>query len=186
MTIYSHNGSTPAPLPFRIRFADGSTRTDPATFTASDLESAGYVEAPARPSEFHAWNGSSWVFVSLEEHRLRLKTIVRQKALARSRAGTTGIIGGASVPVASTDEAVARLQGVPRYLTASGDSSMNVVMSSGAAVSMTAADANTALAAVDALYAACEAWQHAKFTALDAATSHAALNAVDLDTGLPS
>lgn len=28
MMLYSHHATAPAPLPHRIRFADGSTRTD--------------------------------------------------------------------------------------------------------------------------------------------------------------
>ncbi|MFZ9061685.1 MAG: hypothetical protein ACO218_10750 [Steroidobacteraceae bacterium] len=39
--LYSHHAATPAPLPHRIRFPDGSTRTDRATFTADELERAG-------------------------------------------------------------------------------------------------------------------------------------------------
>ena len=39
--LYSHRQATPAPLPHRIRFADGSTRTDRATFTPDELERAG-------------------------------------------------------------------------------------------------------------------------------------------------
>ena len=52
--LYSHNNSRPAPLPHRIRLADGSTRTDRATFTTEEIAEAGYtgpfVEPPYNPA----------------------------------------------------------------------------------------------------------------------------------------
>jgi hypothetical protein len=47
--LYSHHSITPAPLPHRIRFADGSTRTDSSTFTPDELERAGYSGPYERP-----------------------------------------------------------------------------------------------------------------------------------------
>jgi hypothetical protein len=47
--LYSHRQATPAPLPHRIRFADGSTRTDASTFTPDELERAGYTGPYERP-----------------------------------------------------------------------------------------------------------------------------------------
>lgn len=41
--LYSLNGSEPVPLPHRLRFADGSTRTDASTFTTEELDQAGYT-----------------------------------------------------------------------------------------------------------------------------------------------
>ena len=41
--LYSHNATVPAPLPHRIRFADGSTRTDASTFTRDELWRAGWT-----------------------------------------------------------------------------------------------------------------------------------------------
>lgn len=41
--MYSFKGSTPAPLPERIRFSDGMTRTDKLTFTDEEIADAGYV-----------------------------------------------------------------------------------------------------------------------------------------------
>ena len=64
--LYSHLQSTPAPLPHRIRFADGSTRTDRATFTPDELERAGYSGPYQRPEcnpklETIDWDGSAFV-----------------------------------------------------------------------------------------------------------------------------
>lgn len=47
--LYSRNATTPAPLPHRIRFADGSTRTDASTFTGDELDRAGYTGPYQRP-----------------------------------------------------------------------------------------------------------------------------------------
>lgn len=41
--MYSYKGSTPNHLPLRLRLADGSTRTDPTTFTDEEIADAGYV-----------------------------------------------------------------------------------------------------------------------------------------------
>lgn len=48
--LYSHNGTYPASLPNRIRLSDGSTRTDPSTFTTEEIADAGYVLASDPPS----------------------------------------------------------------------------------------------------------------------------------------
>lgn len=65
MTFYSHQGSKPEPLPFRIRLQDGSTRTDSSTFTADEISSAGYTgpyEYPDYDSETQTieWNGTEF------------------------------------------------------------------------------------------------------------------------------
>lgn len=67
MKFYTINNSTPAPLPFRITMPDGSTRTDPSSFTDEEIAAAGYVEAPAPPGYNSAtqhppeWNGTEWI-----------------------------------------------------------------------------------------------------------------------------
>lgn len=47
--LYSHYAAIPAPLPHRIRFADGSTRTDSTTFTRDELWRAGWTGPYKRP-----------------------------------------------------------------------------------------------------------------------------------------
>jgi hypothetical protein len=64
--FYSHYASTPAPLPHRIRFPDGSTRTDCSTFTADELERAGYSGPFERPecdpaTETVDWDGAAYL-----------------------------------------------------------------------------------------------------------------------------
>ena len=48
--LYSLNGSFPEKLPHRIRLADGSTKTDPSTFTPEDLADLGYEGPIVLPS----------------------------------------------------------------------------------------------------------------------------------------
>lgn len=62
--LYSHRQAEPARLPHRIRFADGSTRTDRTTFTADELERAGYTGPYERPTcdyktEMVDWDGTT-------------------------------------------------------------------------------------------------------------------------------
>lgn len=65
MTLYSHNGNTPAPLPNRIRLASGATRTDSSTFTQEEIEDAGYALAPEKPEVTYPnkleWSGNAWI-----------------------------------------------------------------------------------------------------------------------------
>ena len=65
MTLYSYQGLKPDPLPFRIRFQDGFTRTDPSTFTADEISAAGYTgpyEYPDYDSKTQTvdWNGTEF------------------------------------------------------------------------------------------------------------------------------
>jgi hypothetical protein len=64
--LYSHNTATPAPLPHRIRFVDGSTRTDSSTFTPDELGRAGYSGPYERPEcnpklETIDWDGTQFL-----------------------------------------------------------------------------------------------------------------------------
>lgn len=59
--LYSFNGLYPTTLPHRIRMPDGSTRTDPTTFTDELIIAAGYVavEDPPQITETQVltWHG---------------------------------------------------------------------------------------------------------------------------------
>jgi hypothetical protein len=52
--LYSRNNEWPQELPFRVTLADGSTRTDPSTFTAQELTAWGY-NGPLTPPEYDAY-----------------------------------------------------------------------------------------------------------------------------------
>jgi hypothetical protein len=65
-TLYSYRQAEPAPLPHRIRLPDGSTRTDGSTFTADELERAGYTGPYERPdrdpiTETVNWDGTQFL-----------------------------------------------------------------------------------------------------------------------------
>lgn len=65
MTLYSHNGAWPIQLPNRIFLSNGKSRTDRSTFTAEELEDAGWVSVPNPPRVTYPnkldWNGVDWV-----------------------------------------------------------------------------------------------------------------------------
>ena len=61
MTLYSNNGQRPAPLPFRITLPDGFTRTDPRTFTAEEIQSAGFSGPYAEPDYDPATERLDWI-----------------------------------------------------------------------------------------------------------------------------
>jgi len=71
MAIYSKNGAYPGPMPYRIRLSDGSTRTDPATFTPEEIADVGYTAVASKPfaGEYERveWNGTDWVIESFSE-----------------------------------------------------------------------------------------------------------------------
>jgi hypothetical protein len=67
-TLYSLHATAPASLPHRIRFADGSTRTDASTFTPDELERAGYSGPYERPEcnptvETIDWDATALAYV---------------------------------------------------------------------------------------------------------------------------
>ena len=72
--LYSHNGSYPTTLPNRIRLSDGSTRTDPNTFTAEEIADAGYVAAEDPPgydtnTQRLDWD-SDWAVINFDSAEL--------------------------------------------------------------------------------------------------------------------
>lgn len=50
MALYSFGGAYPSAIPARLKFPDGTTKTDPSTFTQDDLVYAGYTQVPDKPS----------------------------------------------------------------------------------------------------------------------------------------
>jgi hypothetical protein len=65
MELYSLHGAYPTALPSRLRLPDGSTRTDPSTFTAAEITAAGWQAAPDKPNptrfQVVEWGGADWV-----------------------------------------------------------------------------------------------------------------------------
>lgn len=63
--LYSLNQEWPQPLPFRVKLLDGSTRTDPSTFTPDELAAWGYQGPYTVPphdnrTEILEWSGSGF------------------------------------------------------------------------------------------------------------------------------
>ena len=66
MNLYSHKNQYPQPIPNRIKFLDGFTRTDSSTFTPKELERAGYIGPFTIPShdsktETIEWTGTEFL-----------------------------------------------------------------------------------------------------------------------------
>ena len=83
MALYSLQGALPAPLPARIRLADGRTRTKPSTYSTEEIQDWGYIGPIELPiyewaSEVVEWSADDLAYVvrplseeELEERRLR-------------------------------------------------------------------------------------------------------------------
>lgn len=82
MTLYTLHGAYPAPLPDRLRMPDGSTRTDPASFTEEEIALAGYSPVTDKPSssdfEVVEWVNGQWAVRSMtpEEATQRRKLMI--------------------------------------------------------------------------------------------------------------
>lgn len=49
MSLYSYKGAYPTQLPKRLKFSNGLTKTDPSTFTAEDIQNAGWITVDYPP-----------------------------------------------------------------------------------------------------------------------------------------
>jgi hypothetical protein len=80
--LYSKNNNYPNTLPFRIRLPDGSTRTDPTTFTEEIISLAGYIAVEDPPTSIQSneqlvWTGTEWKIniIETETQDLTLPTL---------------------------------------------------------------------------------------------------------------
>lgn len=86
--MYSYKGEEPInEIPFRITLSDGSTRTDPSSFTDEEIEDAGYVVVPPKPSydletQTLSWDSEtvSWVVSDLSEQEILDKQLEYTKS----------------------------------------------------------------------------------------------------------
>ena len=65
MMLYSYRTCWPQVLPFRIRLSDGSTRTDPSTFTAEEIADAGYTGPYVEPAYNPETEVLNWILTLL-------------------------------------------------------------------------------------------------------------------------
>jgi hypothetical protein len=82
--LYSFQGQEPQPLPEKIRFSDGSTRTDASTFTDEELTSAGFTGPYSRPEynpEYQRlhWDSEKLSFVIEDISEEELWKAIREK-----------------------------------------------------------------------------------------------------------
>lgn len=68
MLLYSYQQQWPQELPFRVRLADGGSRTDPETFTPSELTEWGYTGPYEKPpydpqTQKLEWTGTEFIVV---------------------------------------------------------------------------------------------------------------------------
>lgn len=89
--LYSFKGQEPKPLPFRIRLPDGTTRTNPDTFTPEDIADAGYIIATERPminqtTQTCRWDTTllDWIITEITTEELNMQ-ILAQEEEQRSR-----------------------------------------------------------------------------------------------------
>jgi hypothetical protein len=84
--LYSYKNQYPKRLPHRIKFDDGTSRTDPSTFTEAEIAAAGYVAVESKPIVYHpeyvTWNGTAWVVQEYSFEQLRQE---KNKELAAYR-----------------------------------------------------------------------------------------------------
>lgn len=76
--LYSLNHDWPKPLSFRVRTADGSSRTDPSTFTPEELREWGYTGPYSKPefdsqTEALEWTGTGFEIRPLNPQELQLE-----------------------------------------------------------------------------------------------------------------
>jgi hypothetical protein len=88
MALYSYKQQYPGPIPNRIRLSDGSTRTDPATYTSEEIQDAGYIEVSDPPSipegQVLEWNGTAWVLRNKTESEILAENIQIKNSIIAS------------------------------------------------------------------------------------------------------
>ncbi len=87
--LYSLLNGEPGPLPKRLKI-DGVTRTDPSSFTAAELNRAGYTGPFRKPSfdpetQIVRWDGDRYSVLELSTEELEERRIAKAKAAADYR-----------------------------------------------------------------------------------------------------
>lgn len=191
MTLYSHNGATPAPLPHRIRIPQGGgfrTRTDASSFTAAELTAAGYAGPYTPPSydpvrETRTWDGGNLEYVvstrPVAERQSEMKAAATAKFRAIVAAGK--VIGGVTVDL--TSEGFERLGQAHAALVA-GSGAINALTVRGKPIDLPdAATAAGVIGAARSHYLAAAKTERDLYDAVDDAADHAALDLIDVDAG---
>ncbi len=197
MALYSYQGGEPAPLPTipgtntAIIHVSGVPRTDGSTFTAQEMADAGYTGPHEKPSFDEAthnapnWNGSAWVVPSksVAERKTWLKAKATEKFREMRDAGTTY----SGTPISTTHDAIVELrEGLEKINSTMPAGTINVVTRSGAKLTLGSVNTHQIITAIQDYVADCQEREHALHTAIDAAADHAALDAIDINSGWPT
>ena len=79
--LYSINGNEPEEMPDRIRFLDGSTKTDKSTFTQEDLEKSNitgpYVEPVVKEYQNIIWDSENLEYKVFDTPNEYLFSLIR-------------------------------------------------------------------------------------------------------------
>lgn len=87
--LYSLLNGEPGPLPKRLKI-DGVTRTDPSSFTAAELDRAGYTGPFQKPSydpetQIVRWEGDRYSVLDLASQEIEARNVAKAKAGADYR-----------------------------------------------------------------------------------------------------
>ena len=87
--LYSLLNGEPGPLPKRLKI-DGVTRTDPSSFTAAELDRAGYTGPFQKPSydpetQIVRWEGDRYSVLDLAPQEIEARNVAKAKAGADYR-----------------------------------------------------------------------------------------------------
>lgn len=194
MALYSYKGGFPAELPYTIFLANGTGRTNSATFTNAELVSAGYVGPYTMPvlaaDQKISWDGVALTAVAktAAELAVDLTTAKAQKladlADLRWRMETSGIILN-GVPVATDDRSKLLILGKRTKAAADPDMTFQWKAPTGF-VTLTAAQMLAIADAVEAHVQGCFTREGVLAAQVEAATTLAELGAIDITSGWPA
>ncbi len=98
----------PTRLPTRLSLPDGSTRTDPLTFTEEEIRLAGYLRAPSPPqAQFPQradWSNGVWTVRDPNESEINQRVVlIKQECASRLAASDYRAIKAAETGVPLSD-----------------------------------------------------------------------------------
>lgn len=185
--LYSLNGQYPKPLPNRIRLSNGQTRT--ATFTQEEIADAGYiaVSSPPTPTRHQVlgWSGTEWTLT--DPRTLETAKQIRLQDLKELRQSAEKNLTWNGTSIYLDDKTQSRLDaGLKGIELAPEGTTISWEVETGIFV-----DFN--LATIQSL--AYAAWDHVRLCfinaknitgTINACTTIAEVDAVDIETGWPS
>lgn len=131
---------------------------------------------------------ATWTYtidtIPLADRKSAMKTAASAKFRIQRDAGKIVNLGGSNIPVSTTHAAVVELNESLVQMGQNG--TMDVVTRSGTPVVLTPTIANSMLTAIRNYVEACQLREYTLYTAIDAAATHADLDAIDINSGWPT